>query len=194
MKWQLINQAINKYFCPLTTAVFFSHDPGFNWWVGLEAAADPCGIRGSWKNFPSSWSWGVLGAPLGSLNAELLKVERIGRVPTPSETSPVSHTKLTLMLCRALSNLGQSFFFNHISLFNWKAPGNRYEWVKPHKNPKAALGEDKDQILSIPISRKRTNKTFALETEIINTAFVPMGFRSKTRMNTRTCPNQGKHH
>lgn len=50
-----------------------------------------------------------------------------------------------------------------------KAPGKRFERVKPHKNPKAALGEAKDQILSTSLGRKKENKTLAPEIEIINT-------------------------
>lgn len=51
--------------------------------------------------------------------------------------------------------------------------------MKPNKNPKAALGEAQDQILSTSVSTKKANKIHAPEIKIIYAASVPMGSCSK---------------
>lgn len=51
--------------------------------------------------------------------------------------------------------------------------------MKPHKNPEAALGEAKDQIVSTSVSTKKANKTHVPGIKIIYAASVPIGSCSK---------------
>lgn len=102
-----------------------SHDPGFNGWVGLEAAADQGGIRGSWKDFPSPGP-----EVFWKLHWALWMQDR-----NPDGWKDIKGSKtfwdLPCILCQTDSDAVESFqqfrakLFLITSLFNWEAPGKR---------------------------------------------------------------------